>query len=119
MRAVALIEKDAPLGGACVNTSTLPSKTLKDTIYQLHGFTLRSFETIASSLRQHLSFRDLLARKDLVIDHEREVVANQLRRNGVEIVQGTTRRSGKMAPRLSSSTAIRSPSQLPEAQPSR
>ena len=86
---VALIEKDATLGGACVNTGTLPSKTLKDAIYHLHGFTLRSFETIASSLRQHLSFRDLLARKDLVIDHEREVVANQLRRNGVEIVQGT------------------------------
>ena len=86
---IALIEKDAALGGACVNTGTLPSKTLRDAIYHLHGFTLRSFETIASSLRQRLSFQDLLARKDLVIDHEREVVANQLRRNGVEIVHGT------------------------------
>lgn len=86
---VALIEKDATLGGACVSTGTLPSKTLRDTIYHLHGFTLRSFETIAASLQQRLSFQDLLTRKDLVIQHERKVVASQLQRNGIEIIRGT------------------------------
>ncbi len=86
---VAVIEKERVVGGACINTGTLPSKTLKDAIYYLHGFKQRSFSSISYSLKKSMTLRDLMARKDLVIKHELEVINNQLERNDVELIQGT------------------------------
>ncbi len=86
---VAIIEKEPVVGGSCINTGTLPSKTLKDAIYYLHGFKQRSFPHLSYSLKKSLTLRDLMARKDTVIKHELEVVYNQLERNDVELVQGT------------------------------
>jgi NAD(P) transhydrogenase len=85
---VAIIEKEAVVGGTCVNTGTLPSKTLKDAIFYLHGFKLRSFPNITYSLKKSLTLRDLMARKDLVIKHERDVINSQLERNNVEVFYG-------------------------------
>jgi NAD(P) transhydrogenase len=86
---VAVVEKEQVLGGSCINTGTLPSKTLKDAIYYLHGFKLRSFTNITYTLKKNMTLRDLMARKDLVIKHELEVVTDQLERNDVEIIHGT------------------------------
>lgn len=86
---VAIIEKEAAVGGASVNTGTLPSKTLKDAIYYLHGFKLRSFPNVTYSLKKSLTLRDLMARKDQVIKHELDIVNNQLERNDVDIIHGT------------------------------
>jgi len=86
---VAIIEKERVVGGSCINTGTLPSKTLKDAIYYLHGFKQRSFPNISYSLKKSLTLHDLMARKDLVIKHELEVITNQLERNDVEVIQGT------------------------------
>ena len=86
---VAIIEKEPVVGGASVNTGTLPSKTLKDAIYYLHGFKLRSFPNVSYSLQKTLTFRDLMARKDIVTKKELDVVTNQLERNDVEIIHGT------------------------------
>lgn len=86
---VAVIEKERVVGGACINTGTLPSKTLKDAIYCLHGFKQRSFAGISYNLKKNMTLRDLMARKDLVIKHELEVINNQLERNDVELIHGT------------------------------
>ena len=86
---VAVIEKEKVVGGACINTGTLPSKTLRDAIYHLHGFKQRSFASISYSLKKSMTLRDLMARKDLVIKHELEVINNQLERNDVELLHGT------------------------------
>lgn len=86
---VAVIEKEKVVGGACINTGTLPSKTLKDAIYYLHGFKQRSFASISYNLKKNMTLRDLMARKDLVVKHELEVINNQLDRNDVELIQGT------------------------------
>jgi NAD(P) transhydrogenase len=85
---VAIIEKESVVGGTCFNTGTLPSKTLKDAIYFLHGFKHRGFPNILSSMKKSLTLRDLMARKDMVVKHEVAVVAHQLDRNNVEVVQG-------------------------------
>src|SRR6266487_1867080 len=85
---VAIIEKEPVVGGTCVNTGTLPSKTLKDAIFYLHGFKLRSFPNITYSLKKSLTLRDLMARKDQVVKHELDVVTHQLERNNVELIQG-------------------------------
>jgi NAD(P) transhydrogenase len=86
---VAIVEKEPVLGGASVNTGTLPSKTLKDSIYYLHGFKLRSFPNITYSVKRILTMRDLMARKDQVVRKELDVVMNQLERNDVDILHGT------------------------------
>jgi NAD(P) transhydrogenase len=86
---VAIIEKESHVGGASLNTGTLPSKTLKDAIYYLHGFKLRAFTNITYSLKKALTFRDLMVRKDFVIKHELDVVTHQLERNDVEVIFGT------------------------------
>jgi NAD(P) transhydrogenase len=85
---VAIVEKHSAVGGASVRTGTLPSKTLKDAIYYLHGFKLRSFPNMAYSLKKNFTMADLMARKDLVIKHELDVIVNQLERNDVEILHG-------------------------------
>jgi len=85
---VAITEKEPNVGGASVNTGTLPSKTLKDAIAYLHGFKLRSFSNISYSLKKVLTLRDLMARKDLVIKQELEIVTHQLERNDIEILHG-------------------------------
>jgi NAD(P) transhydrogenase len=85
---VAIVEKESVVGGTCFNTGTLPSKTLKDAIFYLHGFKLRSFPNISYSLKKSLTLRDLMARKDLVVKHELDVVTSQLERNNVEVVHG-------------------------------
>jgi NAD(P) transhydrogenase len=86
---VAIIEKATHLGGTSVNTGTLPSKTLKDTIDYLHGFARRGFPHFSVELTRRMTLRDLIARKDQVIKTEVAVITDQLQRNGVEVIQGT------------------------------
>ncbi len=85
---VVVVEKDQ-VGGASVNTGTLPSKTLKDAIYYLHGAKLRAFTNMSISLKKSFTLSDLMARKDHVIKNELAIITNQLERNDVEIVRGT------------------------------
>lgn len=86
---VAIIEKAAQLGGTSLNTGTLPSKTLKDTIEYFHGFARRGFPHLGAELRNRITLPDLMARKDQVIKTEIAVITDQLQRNGVEVIQGT------------------------------
>jgi NAD(P) transhydrogenase len=86
---VALVEKASQLGGASLNTGTLPSKTLKDTIEYLHGLGRRGLPQLGAELTRRLTLPDLMARKDQVIETEVGVVGHQLQRNKIEILQGT------------------------------
>jgi len=86
---VAIIEKEPYVGGASVNTGTLPSKTLKDAIYYLHGFRLRSFPNVSCTVKKNFTLEDLMARKAQVIKNELAIIVNQLERNDVEIIYGT------------------------------
>ncbi len=86
---VAIIEKSTQLGGTSLNTGTLPSKTLKDTIEYFHGIAHRGFPHLSAELAGRITLPDLMARKDQVIKTEVAVITDQLQRNGVEIIQGT------------------------------
>lgn len=86
---VALIEKAPQLGGTSLNTGTLPSKTLKDTIEYLHGLGRRGLPQLGAELTRRLTLPDLMARKDQVIETEVGVVSHQLQRNKIELLQGT------------------------------
>ena len=91
---VAVIEKEPVLGGAGVNTGTLPSKTLNDTIYHIHGYTLRSFLNATCTLKKNITFNDLMARKNQVASNDNNVLKHQLERNNITIIHGTATLTG-------------------------
>jgi NAD(P) transhydrogenase len=86
---VAIIEKSSQLGGTSLNTGTLPSKTLKDTIEYLQGLGRRGLPQLGAELTRRLTLPDLMTRKDQVIETEVGVVSHQLQRNKIEILRGT------------------------------
>ena len=85
---VVIIEKAIQLGGTSLNTGTLPSKTLKDTIEYFDGFARRGFPHLGAEIKRRMTLPDLMARKDEVIKNEVAVVTDQLQRNHVEIIPG-------------------------------
>ncbi|MBS0155969.1 MAG: Si-specific NAD(P)(+) transhydrogenase [Nitrospira sp.] len=86
---VAIIEKAPQLGGASLNTGTLPSKTLRDTIDYIQGLSRRGLAQLGTDLTSRLTLPDLMVRKERVIATEVDVVRHQLSRNKIEILQGT------------------------------
>src|SRR5438093_6463732 len=64
---VAVIERPGRLGGNCLHTATIPSKTLRETILYIAGVKQRSLYGIQTTLRKDLSVDDLMRRKEAVI----------------------------------------------------
>ncbi len=85
---VALIEREAVLGGAAANTGTLPSKTLRETALYLSGFRQRGLYGVSMTLKDKVSARDFLYRERQVQHTEhRRIVAN-LKRHAVDLFNG-------------------------------
>lgn len=86
---VALIEKETVPGGAATNTGTLPSKTLRETALFLSGFRHRALEGLDLRWgRKHVTVRDFMTREQVVVDHERARIHNDLKRHNVAYLQG-------------------------------
>src|SRR2546423_14752845 len=68
---VALVEKEAFLGGAAANTGTLPSKTLRETALFLSGFRQRDLFGLDVGFKTKVRVQDFLVRERLVKDAER------------------------------------------------
>jgi NAD(P) transhydrogenase len=90
-RRVAVVERGNCLGGNCLHTATIPSKTLRETILYIAGVRQRSLYGIQTTLGKHVSIDDLLRRKDAVIRSQVEVLENKLDRNGVTLLSGSAR----------------------------
>src|SRR5438105_286311 len=86
---VALVERKAVVGGVCINTGTIPSKTLREAVLYLSGFRLRGLYGASYSVKQNITMDDLLFRTDHVIRHELDVTRHQLQRNRVEVFCAT------------------------------
>ncbi len=94
---VAMIVGDLGLGGGCVHNGTLPSKSFRESVYR---FSLRSRGALGQEMgtweksdqKEVLpDIKRLLSRRDRVIDIEMQVIADQLSRNNVMVVQGMAR----------------------------
>jgi NAD(P) transhydrogenase len=83
---VAIVEKRTVVGGVCVNTGTIPSKTLREAALRLSGYRERGIYGASYSVKQRITMRDLLFRVDHVIHNEIDVARHQLTRNGVDIL---------------------------------
>jgi NAD(P) transhydrogenase len=87
-KSVAVIERGRMLGGVCVNTGTIPSKTLREAVVYLTGMSQRELYGASYRVKEKITPADLLARTQHVIGKEIEVVRSQLMRNRVELYTG-------------------------------
>ena len=90
-RRVAVVECRRVVGGICVNTGTIPSKTLREAVLYLTGANQRAFYGSSYRVKEEITFDDLMAMSRQVIEREIDVIRNQLARNHVRLISGLGR----------------------------
>ena len=85
---VAVIEKGNVLGGAQINTGTIPSKALREAALHLTGATKRGLFGESHRVKKRITIADLIGVSQQVIRNEWEVIRDQFDRNEVELVWG-------------------------------
>src|ERR1700682_4081883 len=86
----AVIEKQSSVGGVCINTGTIPSKTMREAVLHLSGFYDKNFYGVShSNGNEPVAMSDLNFRVQHVVENEVGVIQDQLRRNGVTLIHGT------------------------------
>jgi len=85
---VALVEKKEVVGGVCVNTGTIPSKTIREAVLHLSGFLYQSVYGVNYRVKEKITMADLAFRVQHVIKTEIDVTQAQLSRNNIEMFFG-------------------------------
>ena len=85
---VAVIEKTDWVGGVCINTGTIPSKTMREAVLHLSGFYYHNIYGINYRVKEKITMGDLLFRAQHVIKTEVDVIRAQLTRNNIEVLSG-------------------------------
>jgi NAD(P) transhydrogenase len=85
---VAVIEKQNAIGGVCINTGTIPSKTMREAVLHLSGFYSKNFYGANRAAAETTTMSDLLFRVQRVVENEVGVTQDQLKRNGVDVIHG-------------------------------
>ena len=86
---VGIIERKEVVGGVCINTGTIPSKSLREAVLYLSGFRQRNLYGAGYRLKQTITIEDLAFRANHVIKNEIRIVENQMTRNRVDMIYGT------------------------------
>ncbi len=87
-RNVAIIDGMPQIGGVCVHTGTVPSKTLRETVLNLTGWRERGFYGRSYRVKADIKAEDLMQRLNMTLQSEVDVLEDHLVRNGVSIFQG-------------------------------
>ncbi len=85
---VALVERASYLGGACINSGTLPSKTLREAALYFSGLRQRGLYGIDYSLKEGLKVDDLMYRERIVVENEWGIIKRNLERHNIEVIWG-------------------------------
>src|SRR6202521_470080 len=85
---VALVEKAQCVGGVCINTGTIPSKTMREAVLHLSGYNYQNVYGANYRVKAKISMADLAVRVQHVIKTEIDVTVAQLSRNNVETLFG-------------------------------
>ncbi len=88
---VALVERAPYLGGAGVNTGTVPSKTLRETALYYSGIRQRGLYGIDYQLGDDLTIGHFMHREREVVDSLRGAVERNVARHGIDLIRGTGR----------------------------
>jgi len=86
---VALVEKREVVGGCCINTGTIPSKTMREAVLHLTGFAYQGIYGVNYRVKEKITMGDLGFRVQHVIKTETDITQAQLSRNGIELIYGT------------------------------
>jgi NAD(P) transhydrogenase len=85
---VVVVEARTVVGGVCINTGTIPSKTMREAVLHLSGYNYRSIYGINYRVKEKITMADLAFRSQAVIKTEVDVTEAQLSRNGIDVVHG-------------------------------
>lgn len=85
----AVVEKREVVGGVCVNTGTIPSKSLREAVLYLTGLSQRDLYGQSYRVKSDITMDDLSRRSHHVVQREIEVVRDQLSRNRVALLHGS------------------------------
>ncbi len=88
---VAVVEARSFVGGVCVNTGTIPSKTMREAVLHLSGYNYRALYGVNYRVKEKITMADLAFRVQAVIKTEVDVTDSQLSRNGIDVVHGFAR----------------------------
>jgi NAD(P) transhydrogenase len=87
----AVVERRDMIGGVCINTGTIPSKTLREAVLYLTGLNQREMYGQSYRVKEDITVADLLNRTSHVIGREIDVIRSQLARNHVIMFPGMGR----------------------------
>jgi NAD(P) transhydrogenase len=85
---VALIERAPVVGGSCINTGTVPSKTLRESALYFSGLKQRGLYGIDYSLKENLTVHDFMHHERAVVEMERRRILKNLELHHIELVRG-------------------------------
>ncbi len=89
---VALVERrGTQLGGVCLHTGTIPSKTMREAILHLTGYRQRGVYTDQFRQKRKITMDDLRRKLSQVIEHELDVIHEYLDRNQIDLISGDAR----------------------------
>jgi NAD(P) transhydrogenase len=83
-----VIEKSNVLGGAAINTGTIPSKALREAVVHLTGASYRGLFGESYRVKRHITVADLIFVSEQVIRHELDLVRDHFERNNIELIWG-------------------------------
>ena len=85
---VALVESREVVGGACISTGTIPSKTMREAVLHLSGYNYKTIYGMNYRVKERITMADLAFRVQHVIKTEVDVTEAQLSRNNIEMLVG-------------------------------
>ena len=85
---VAVVERREVVGGVCVNTGTIPSKTMREAVLHLSGYGYENLYGVNYRVKEKITMADLVFRVQHVIRTEVDVTMAQLSRNNIEMLFG-------------------------------
>ncbi len=87
-KTTAIIERHSVQGGVCIHTGTIPSKTLRETVLYISGLRQRSVYGLVGGVKSDISVKELMYRKDQVIQQEIDVIQQNMARYRIEVIKG-------------------------------
>ena len=85
---VSVIERAKHTGGSCINTGTVPSKTLRESALYFSGLKQRGLYGIDYSLKENLTVNDFMHHEREVVEMERQRILKNLALHQIELISG-------------------------------
>jgi len=88
-KSVVIVERRSVQGGVCLHSGTVPSKTLREVVLYISGLRQRSMYGMQATVRDKLTIKELMYRKDQVVQEELEVIQQNMALHQIKTIEGT------------------------------